>query len=183
MHLYPWRRKVAAQVAEELKTVTYAIPDNAVQLLQLLRSWIDFGIKLFFDLRVLSFGVRKRRPEGRRLLCSAEQGYGCCHLQSFWPFVPPDNRTAHTNLFASLQQPCCIHSPPISVPHTMCPLPCCRDCSDCRMLVLGNYDKAQNYKLNGGKVKHAYMSCLGFKNKKQRKKKIRCRVNYNVRYQ
>ena len=27
-----------------------------------------------------------------------------------------------------------------------------RDCSDCRMLVLGNYDKSQNYKVNGGKV-------------------------------
>ncbi|KAK7110924.1 alpha-1,6-mannosyl-glycoprotein 2-beta-N-acetylglucosaminyltransferase-like [Littorina saxatilis] len=31
-----------------------------------------------------------------------------------------------------------------------------KDCADCRMLVLGNYDKSQNYKVNGGKVERAY---------------------------
>ncbi|XP_012945137.1 alpha-1,6-mannosyl-glycoprotein 2-beta-N-acetylglucosaminyltransferase [Aplysia californica] len=31
-----------------------------------------------------------------------------------------------------------------------------RECPDCRMLVLGNYDKNQNYAINGAKVERAY---------------------------
>ncbi|KAK3784890.1 hypothetical protein RRG08_056845 [Elysia crispata] len=31
-----------------------------------------------------------------------------------------------------------------------------RDCPDCRMLVLGNYDKNQNYAINGAKAERAY---------------------------
>jgi alpha-1,6-mannosyl-glycoprotein beta-1,2-N-acetylglucosaminyltransferase len=31
-----------------------------------------------------------------------------------------------------------------------------KDCTDCRMLVLGNYDKNQNFKVYGGKVERAY---------------------------
>ncbi|KAL8605987.1 hypothetical protein ACOMHN_067170 [Nucella lapillus] len=31
-----------------------------------------------------------------------------------------------------------------------------KDCADCRMLVLGNYEKTQNFKASGGKVERAY---------------------------
>lgn len=31
-----------------------------------------------------------------------------------------------------------------------------KDCTDCRMLVLGNYDKTQNYQVNGGNVERAF---------------------------
>ncbi|KAK6177963.1 hypothetical protein SNE40_012817 [Patella caerulea] len=31
-----------------------------------------------------------------------------------------------------------------------------RDCKDCQMLVIGNYDKVQNYQLNSGKVEKSY---------------------------
>ncbi|XP_046358531.1 alpha-1,6-mannosyl-glycoprotein 2-beta-N-acetylglucosaminyltransferase-like [Haliotis cracherodii] len=31
-----------------------------------------------------------------------------------------------------------------------------KDCKDCRMLVIGNYDKVQNYQANSGKVERAY---------------------------
>lgn len=31
-----------------------------------------------------------------------------------------------------------------------------KDCSDCQMLVLGNYEKSQDYKAHGGKVERAY---------------------------